>query len=832
MDKNKATRCMRIGLLMAFAALSLISQLAAHAASPAPISPIINGGPLKVVSGYNAAWFLSNDARIVGYVPFRTFAEPFPLTPTLRIRDIANFWGTETPGGIRGLMAATDNGIYIRDDQGSYAAHRWHKWRDDRAKFLGGCGPFVWISPDSAPNEIWQSFDQSAWVTVTQSLSGTILSSVISNNPVSCYEAVVVTQVGDKRLVWMAVQDPEIPAPIIYTNWKVIGELPPVELPEKLQGLPVSFFHNSRFGYSFVAGDTNGKLYLSRQSGISPDDKFPLVWEEIYDFGPGKYPIVLDEDVVTLVDLATGNATYQVNFNYPDHNLSLPFDWQPLGFPKTGQPVAAMYLPNGEQVRRGFGDYNGSLYALTQSGALYRDSFEIDDEGKAKHVLRLLSEKSERTHILFGRADVPLLFDAGQLSWTGARCTGQDAGVYVSEDKALTWTRVFTGTPRQLVRVMGLSAEGKDVLLANTCAGPSLSFDAGITWREAPALNWPFRFGAQYVVGGVDDVSVYAAGQKPTGQPFVLRASFDPSAQTMSAWEDITPAGLGTPVSLASGFQGMYVADAFAVWHYAAAASGPKAATVTAAVNSNAYWVRRAAGLAGARVQSVAAAGVLLAATDKGYFRSTPEDPFDAWTKFDEPYAKPPVEIATSEIGVLLNGSDFAAHFPQLLLMNTPPTECSDVLTNGGMDDQTGWQLPLTRVRAAYVPGGGFGDSDGLRLGLAEGRYAPTSYSTAFQDVVVPADAKRVVLRTFMLRRASANPRDDLQYIRVTSLSRRASVRTLLRSTINSNHWEAQEFDLTAYRGQRVRVLFGVYNDGRAGATSMIVDSVSLLVCQ
>ena len=829
MDKNKGIGMMRMGCAMAVAALSAIGQPTAHAASPAPTT-LINGGPIKATPGYDASWFLSGDGRIVGYQPFRTFAEPFPLDANLHIRDIAHYWGTEEPDdSYRGLVAATDDGIYVRDDQRTYATYHWQKWRNERAKFLGACGGYVWITPDNAPDQILQSLRGGEWVTLTLGLSGTVISSVLSTNPVSCLERTVVTQVGNKRVVWLLEELPESPESI----WKAIGELPAVNLPASLSALPASYFHDAQHSYVFFAGDTDGKLYRAIDDHSGPEQLFPLKWEVVHEFGAGKYPLVLDDDVVTLIDLKTGEATYQVNFNHGFNSVFAPFDWQPVGFPKVGQPSAAMYLPNGDIVKRAYSDFNGTLYAVNQSGALYRESFEPDENDRPKHVLRLLSEKPDHRHITLGRADVQVLFDADQLSWVGARCSGQDTGVYASQDKAITWTRIYTGTPRQLLRSMGVSADGKDILLANSCVGPSLSTDGGQTWRTPSALNWPFRFGAQFLAIGGGENILYAAGQKPTGQAFVLMASYDPGTQDVGPWQDITPAGLGAPTGLFGGFQSVAVSDESAVWQRIAVSQGPKAIRVAAAqVDSNSYWVRRSAGLGNAHVQGVGMRGAFMAATDQGYFYADLENPFGSWFKITEPYAKPPVTFQVSEAGAFLNGSDFAAVLPDSSLRLAPAPECTDVLTNGSMDERTAWQLPLTRVRAAYVAGGGFGDSDGLRLGPAEKQFAPTSYSTAFQDVAVPADAKRIVLRTFMLRRASATPGDDLQYIRVTSLSRRASVRTLLRSTINSNHWEAQEFDLTAYKGQRVRVLFGVYNNGRGGVTSMIVDSISLLACQ
>ncbi|MCX6047773.1 MAG: hypothetical protein NT075_21960, partial [Chloroflexi bacterium] len=48
----------------------------------------------------------------------------------------------------------------------------------------------------------------------------------------------------------------------------------------------------------------------------------------------------------------------------------------------------------------------------------------------------------------------------------------------------------------------------------------------------------------------------------------------------------------------------------------------------------------------------------------------------------------------------------------------------------------------------------------------------------------------------------------------------------------NGQSWQHATFDLRAYAGKTVRILFGAYNDGANGVTALYVDEATLLTCQ
>jgi len=69
----------------------------------------------------------------------------------------------------------------------------------------------------------------------------------------------------------------------------------------------------------------------------------------------------------------------------------------------------------------------------------------------------------------------------------------------------------------------------------------------------------------------------------------------------------------------------------------------------------------------------------------------------------------------------------------------------------------------------------------------------------------------------------------DLQYALVVLPG--GGFHWLLREKSNAREWRFAEYDMTAYRGQRIELHFGTFNDPYDGVTAMFVDDVSLEVC-
>jgi hypothetical protein len=74
-------------------------------------------------------------------------------------------------------------------------------------------------------------------------------------------------------------------------------------------------------------------------------------------------------------------------------------------------------------------------------------------------------------------------------------------------------------------------------------------------------------------------------------------------------------------------------------------------------------------------------------------------------------------------------------------------------------------------------------------------------------------------------------PDTDVQYAYVMDTSNNVLKKLMWWPNSNTNSCTYLEFNLSAYKGQTVRLKFGTYNDGNDGKSTMWVDTVYLLAC-
>jgi hypothetical protein len=148
-------------------------------------------------------------------------------------------------------------------------------------------------------------------------------------------------------------------------------------------------------------------------------------------------------------------------------------------------------------------------------------------------------------------------------------------------------------------------------------------------------------------------------------------------------------------------------------------------------------------------------------------------------------------------------------------------------LINPGFELDNGWEIPRTVYPAGYSIAYAHGGLRSMRLGIASGRNV-YSYSSAQQTVEIPADATQAVL-TFCYYPVGTWPDADRIYFCVLRASDDFSLRTTVWTDLEVG-WHQRTVDLSYYAGQRIKVHFGVKNDGLAGATAVYLDDVELRV--
>jgi Leucine-rich repeat (LRR) protein len=180
----------------------------------------------------------------------------------------------------------------------------------------------------------------------------------------------------------------------------------------------------------------------------------------------------------------------------------------------------------------------------------------------------------------------------------------------------------------------------------------------------------------------------------------------------------------------------------------------------------------------------------------------------------------------------------------------TTTTICEEGIVNGDFEASSGWEIPITVYRAAYSTAEAHGGSRSMRVGIVNASENVYSYSSARQEVTIPADADSATLGFWLYRlsgeasrRALTIPEqplassveeavlaDDAQYVLILD-ENDVWIDTVLWQRRDDQAWTYHEADLLDYAGRTIHLQFGVYNDGLGGATGMYVDDVSLTLC-
>lgn len=206
------------------------------------------------------------------------------------------------------------------------------------------------------------------------------------------------------------------------------------------------------------------------------------------------------------------------------------------------------------------------------------------------------------------------------------------------------------------------------------------------------------------------------------------------------------------------------------------------------------------------------------------------------------------MEVHTSVEDVPTNGT-YWVHLPIVLA-------CQDLITNGGFEDDGGWEIPVTEYTASYTTSNYYTGDRSMRTGIVKTSHNKLSYSTFHQKVSIPEDSTATL--TAYLYRMSEEPdatniapppnwygadlgdgslpegfplpSGDVQYVLILNEDQEW-IESLIWQRKDAHEWTKKVFDLSKYGGQTIWIHFGTYNDGSDGVTSLHVDDVSLVIC-
>jgi polysaccharide biosynthesis protein PslG len=193
-----------------------------------------------------------------------------------------------------------------------------------------------------------------------------------------------------------------------------------------------------------------------------------------------------------------------------------------------------------------------------------------------------------------------------------------------------------------------------------------------------------------------------------------------------------------------------------------------------------------------------------------------------------------PPSAVEDEVPVMLPVVPLASFVQAAAPVETPAVdlpgdlECQELIVNGGFESFTGWTLPITDRPAVYTSERAASGQRSLKLGLDTADENLASDSSAVQIVDLPADAEHIELSA-QIWRGSSSEDTDVHYLTV-----RAGEQTLtiFHGQTDQRAWETITYELTPFRGQQVRILFGAYNTGERGKVVLYVDQVSVQACR
>lgn len=175
----------------------------------------------------------------------------------------------------------------------------------------------------------------------------------------------------------------------------------------------------------------------------------------------------------------------------------------------------------------------------------------------------------------------------------------------------------------------------------------------------------------------------------------------------------------------------------------------------------------------------------------------------------------------------------------------------AELIQNGGFEDQTAWIFPVTEYRAGYTTAASHSGARAARTGIENQADNRLSYSSARQQVTIPAGVESAILRVWLypwsgeaalaaqIARSdapefgAAATLNDAQYVLILDPAGPGEaddrlIETLMWTRSDARVWSLHQFDVSKYAGQTIKIQIGTYNDGVNGVTGMYVDDVSL----
>ncbi len=590
-----------------------------------------------------------------------------------------------------------------------------------------------------------------------------------------------------------------------------------------------------------VAGDN---VYAAATNGLFLSLSFGRAWERV-----AETPITSYQAVAPCPQWGSCHAvmagTRQGILATRDDNLA-SWQWLPGPGPVTVKGVAASPAYAAD----------GTLFAGSDYGV-----FRSTDRGT--HWQRMTSADSPYYPYAYPSVRIsPAYATDGTVFATVSDLARPRATLYKSTDRGVTWTGLAGVTESGALALSPAYGLDHTVFMAS---GDTLrkSTDGGNTWQ-----SYAIEPSGGFSVSELAVSPAYAADHSlfVTGYGQARR-----STDGGTTWHSV---GSYAP-SYGLAISPSYAADG-TVWHTYRAIEGPGNDTpesgVLRSTDRGTTWSFATDGLPGTyepfaiplavspnyssdRALFTALAGQFVSGSSHSLYRALDGGNtwFDLGTAPDNlnPYD---LVITADSAGVL------TAHLATARGVWHYENRCEERVAHGGFEGagtDNFWQRPATPATAGYSTTVVHSGQRSLRVGIEPGNADVYSYSSGIQQVTLPAGAASATLSFWWYPVSAEGPlagpeavatdlkllqqvadgtlpqgvlANDRQYVLVLDTSGNI-LQSLLWTRSNAQAWQQLSFDMSAYRGRTVRILFGAYNDGAGGTTAMYVDDVSLTAC-
>lgn len=172
---------------------------------------------------------------------------------------------------------------------------------------------------------------------------------------------------------------------------------------------------------------------------------------------------------------------------------------------------------------------------------------------------------------------------------------------------------------------------------------------------------------------------------------------------------------------------------------------------------------------------------------------------------------------------------------PAGALSSAPPYQtCSNVILNGGFETSGNWTLGPGPLPPMYVNSPVYSGSWAMQTG-SPGPTNALANSWIYQRITIPNNAVSADLNFWTWLTSAPNAGTDVQQALLLipgSNNLNQPFQVLWSTQTNAPAWQKISASLINQKGRTLDLYFNVFNDGAGGNTSMVLDNVTLTICQ